>query len=230
MSTREIPFRLPLEGWPRALFRSDYGYGHAELTLGGDRTLLRAPNRAALERGAQTRLASGEVVTLRLDQTSGAPVVRVLVDGDDALREDAIHAPPSRSAWLHALIALVGSAAGFVAGYLYLLKAQQLESPWALKMAYHTAGWHLLLTFTLFPASVWGQRVGIRSVQLISVIFFCIHVGIALANWSSPDSLHDGPIALLNALSGALFFASVLYGQRAHRDMDPIAALTTGRL
>lgn len=230
MSTREIPFRLPLEGWPRALFRSDYGYGHAELTLAGDRTVLRAPSRAALEQGAELRLDTGEILTLRLDHESGTPVVRVLVDGDDAVREDTIHAPPSRSAWIHALIALVGSAAGFIAGYLYLLKAQQLESPWALKMAYHTAGWHLLLTFTLFPASVWGQRVGIRSVQLVSLIFFFIHVGIAAANLSSPDSLHDGGIALLNGVSGVLFLVSVLYGQRAHRDMDPIAALTSGRL
>ncbi len=230
MSTLEIAFRLPIEGWPRALFRSDYGYGHAELVLPGQRVLLRAPNRAALEVGAEACLETGERVTLRLETASGDPEIRVLVDGDVALREDELHAPPSRSAWVHAVIAFSGSLAGFVAGYLYLGKAQALADPWALKMAYHTAGWHLLLTFTLFPASVWGQRPGIRGVQFISLVFFFIHVGIAIANWSTPDSMHDGAIAGLNALSGALFLASVLYGERAHRDMDPVKALQHGRL
>ncbi len=231
MSALEISFRLPLDGWPRARFRSDYGYGHAELLLDGEtHPILRAPNRAALEAGASAELATGETLELRLDALEGEPVLQLAVDGDPALREDQIYAPPSRSAWIHAIIALVGSAAGFIAGYLYLQKAQALESAWALKMAYHTAGWHLLLTFTLFPASVWGQRIGIRAVQLVSLMFFLIHVGIAIANWSSPDSLHDAAIALLNGVSGLLFLVSVLYGQRAHRDMDPIAALSAGRL
>jgi hypothetical protein len=226
MSVLEVAFRLPVAGWPRALFRSDYGYGHAELLMEGSRyPVLRTPNRAALEAGASTELETGELVELKLASDAGAPVLLLVVDGDEAVREDQLHAPPSRSAWIHAVISLLGSAAGFVAGYLYLLKAHELESAWALKMAYHTAGWHLLLTFTLFPASVWGQRLGIRSVQLLSLIFFFIHVGIAIANWSSPDSLRDGAIALLNGVSGLLFLASVIYGQRAHRDMDPTAAL-----
>ena len=59
----------------------------------------------------------------------------------------------------------------------------------------------------------------------MSSVFFCIHVGIALANWSNPDSMHDGAIAILNAFSGVLFLASVVYGQVAYRDMDPVAAL-----
>ena len=123
----------------------------------------------------------------------------------------------------------MGSFAGFASGLLYLTKAQSLADPWALKMAYHTAGWHLLLTLTLFPASVWGQQRGIRAVQVISVVFFAIHVGIAIANASQPDSLHDGPIALLNGISGLLFLASALYGQRAFADMDPIQALRERR-
>jgi hypothetical protein len=231
MTTLEIAFRLPVAGWPRALFRSDYGYGHAELVLEGqDHPVLRAPNRAALEEGARASLEDGRELLLRLETMGGEPELELCVDGDHALREDQLHAPPSRSAWIHACIALAGSAAGFIAGYLYLMKAQQLESPWALKMAYHTAGWHLLLTFSLFPASVWGQRIGIRAVQLVSLLFFFIHVGIAIANWSNPDSLHDGAIAVLNAVSGLLFLVSVVYGQRAHRDMDPVAALEEGRL
>jgi hypothetical protein len=86
-----------------------------------------------------------------------------------------------------------------------------------------------LLTLTLFPASVWGQQLGIRAVQLVSCVFFFIHVGIAVANGVAPDSLRDGSIAMLNALSGLLFLVSVIYGQRAHRDMDPVAALQLGR-
>ncbi len=227
----EVRFRLPLAGWPCAVFRSDYSYGHAELRLDGQKhVVLRAPNRQALERGANTQLTTGERVELRLAANEGQPTVQLWIDGDEALREDHIHAPPSRSAWVHAFISLIGSAAGFVAGYLYLLKAQELESAWALKMANHMAGWHLLLTFVLFPASVWGQRRGIRAVQFTSLVFFFIHVGIAIANWSNPDSLRDGAIALLNMVSGALFLASAVYGQRAYRDMDPVAALQQGRL
>ena len=118
-----------------------------------------------------------------------------------------------------------------MASWLYLLKAEELGSAWAQKMGHHTAGWHLLLTFALFPASVWGQRVGIRSVQVVSFIFFCIHLGIAIANMGEGDpSNPDDPwIALFNALSGIMFLWSTYYGQRAWRDMDPVHALRTGR-
>ena len=107
-----------------------------------------------------------------------------------------------------------------------------MDSAWALKMAYHTAAWHLLLTFTLFPASVWGQRLGIRSVQIVSLVFFCIHLGIAIANafWRDAGSLVDVWIAFYNALSGVLFLASLIYGNRAHSDMDPVTALRVAPL
>ena len=72
--------------------------------------------------------------------------------------------PISGSAWLHAWIALTGSVLGFVASYLYVGRAQTFSDQWAMQMAIHMAGWHLLLALTLFPASVWGQRPGIRSV------------------------------------------------------------------
>lgn len=225
----ETAFRLPSEGWPRAVFQSDYGYRGGRLLVEG-KAVLDVASRDKLLAGVSTTLADGARVTVKLVAVDGDDALELELDGELALPEKAIAAKPSRSAWVHAVIALVGSFAGFAGGYLYLVKAQSLADPWALKMAYHTAGWHLLLTFTLFPASVWGQRAGIRAVQLISLVFFFIHVGIAIANAGYPDSLHDGAIAALNALSGLLFLASVLYGQRAWRDMDPIVALRSGRV
>ena len=222
-------FRLPLADWPRAIFETNYRFDGGRLSV-EDRAVLDVPSRERLLAGSTTTLAGGAQIEVRLLEQDGSDHLVIFVDGKEAPRESALSAKPTRSAWTHAVIALLGSAAGFIAGYLYLVKAQALESPWALKMAYHTAGWHLLLTLTLFPASVWGQRPGIRSVQVVSFIFVCIHVGIAIANGAAPDSLHDGPIAVLNALSGLLFLASVIYGQRAYRDMDPIAALKAGRI
>jgi hypothetical protein len=163
---------------------------------------------------------------MRLVERGGVCVVEVEAAGQKAVREDRVWARPSRSAWIHAVIALLGSASGFAASGFYLLKADSLQSDWALRMGLHTAGWHLLLTLTLFPASVWGQRVGIRIVQVVSLVFFFIHAGIALAN----SDLGDPGIAAFNALSGALFLASTIYGSRAYRDMDPIAALRAGRI
>lgn len=235
-----LTFRVPLPGWPRATFESDFAFEKSCVRLAGD-TILRCASRQALELGVEGTLDSGDKLAARLVNVEGDPrvelcLVRRDAEPEPALREDTIMAPPSRSAWIHAVIALLGSAAGFVAGYLYLLKALAIdpanaqEAAWASKMAYHTAGWHLLLTLTLFPASVWGQRTGIRAVQFISLVFFCIHVGIAIANWSNPDSLHDASIAWLNAVSGMLFLASTIYGQRAHRDMDPVRALVDGRV
>jgi hypothetical protein len=63
------------------------------------------------------------------------------------------------------------------------------------------------------------------------MLFFLIHVGIAIANVGAGDPADplEGAIAFLNALSGVLFLATVLYGNRAWRDMDPVRALREGR-
>jgi hypothetical protein len=220
-----IAFRLPVEGWPRAWFHSDFGFDDARLETGGA-VVLRARTRADLERGLTGTLPGGEPCAMRLVTDSGALRIEVDAAGQRAPREDRVWARPTRSAWIHASVALAGSAAGFAASWFYLVRARALDSAWAMKMGYHTAGWHLLLTLTLFPASVWGQRVGIRAVQLVSLVFFFIHAGIALAN-SGPG---DPAIALFNGLSGLAFLLSVPQGQRAHRDMDPIAALRAGRV
>lgn len=219
-----IPFRLPVEGWPRAWFYSNFGFEHARLETGGT-TVLQASTRAGLERGVTGTLPGGEPCAMRLATASGALRVEVDAAGLRAPREDRIWARPTRSAWIHACLALAGSAAGFASSWFYLVRAQATASAWAMKMGYHTAGWHLL-TVTLFPASVWGQRVGIRAVQLVSLVFFFIHAGIALAN-SGPG---DPAIALFNGLSGLAFLLSVAQGQRAYRDMDPVAALRAGRV
>jgi hypothetical protein len=219
----EIAFRLPLDGWPRAVFQSDYGYRGGRLLLDGAQ-VLQARSREALEMGVDGT-ANGARVAMKLEDDGGMPALEVTVGGIQARREGRIWASPTRSAWLHALLALGGSAAGFAASWFYLVKADALHDDWARKMGQHTAGWHLLLTFTLFPLSVWGQRGGIRAVQLVSLVFFCIHAGMTLAN----SDLGDPGIAFFNALSGVLFLASVLYGSRAHRDMDPVAALVAGR-
>lgn len=222
----QVAFRLPIPGWPRALFRSDFGYRSARLEVDGAEVLL-AASRDELERGVEGKhRATGAPVTMRLVERRGGREIRVAVDGHEALREDRVWARPTRSAWIHAALALAGSACGFLASYFYLLQAEALHSAWAQKMGLHTAGWHLLLTITLFPASVWGQRTGIRVVQGVSLVFFCIHAGIAIAN----SGVSAPGIALFNALSGAFFLASVLYGQRAFRDMDPVAALREGRI
>lgn len=218
MDGMSIAFRLPGASWPRAVFESDYGMQRGRLTLEGEE-LLAFESRANLEQGVRTDWR-GRTLALRLDD---ATEVAVTLDGEPALREDRLCAPPSRSAWMHAVFALLASFAGFVASYLYLLRAEHSGDPWALKMAIHMAGWHLLLTLTLFPASVWGQRTGIRAVQGISLLFFCIHAGIALAN---VQEALDGPwVAALNGLSGLFFLIAVLYGQVAHRDMDPLRGL-----
>jgi hypothetical protein len=224
----EIAFRLPIDGWPRALFRSNFSYDGGTLHV-GKRCVLAATTRTGLETGLAGALPSGEPLAMRLVGGEGGRLV-VEVDGCDAPREGKLYAPPSRSAWIHGIIGLGASALGFLAGYIYLVKAELMDSAWAMKMGNHTAMWHLLLVLTLFPASVWGQRLGIRSVQFVSSVFFFIHVGIATANafWPDASSPNDVWIALFNALSGVLFLASVLYGQKAHRDMDPVAALKAG--
>ncbi len=232
MSEIEINFLLPLPGWPRARLGCEFTYENARLEVEGA-TVLRAATRKELERGVSAvLLPSAAMILLRLDVSEGgAPLWRLSVDGKPARREDELRARPTRSAWIHATIALAASAAGFVASYLYLLRATADATGWSLKMANHMAGWHLLLTFTLFPASVWGRRVGIRSVQFVSLVFFLIHVGIALANLGSAEGEghQGGGIALFNALSGVFFLMSTFYGNRAWRNMDPVEALRQGR-
>ena len=195
-------------------------------------TVLEAENRGELEHGVTGRLPGSDVtISLRLVTKGSAVDVEASVDGRHALREDRMRARPSRSVWLHACLALLGSAAGFVASDLYLVKAVRLDSEWALKMGYHMAGWHLLLTFTLFPTSVWGQRTGIRIVQLVSGLFFLIHAGIAVANlWpGGAAQTDDNWIAAFNGLSGVCFAVATIYGNRAYRDMEPATALQEGR-
>lgn len=229
MANLEMGFLLPLPGWPRAVFEGDYSFDEGRLVLDGNE-VLRARSRPQLEAGMRGRLPAGETIDMRLlTGEHAAPVLRITVDGRPALREDSLRARPSRSAWIHAGIALAASAAGFMASYLYVLRAAQENSEWSLKMANHMAGWHLLLTFTLFPASVWGQRPGIRLVQFVSLLFFLIHLGIAVANLGPDDGGHGGAIAVLNAASGLFFLAATVYGNRAHRDMDPVVALRQGR-
>jgi hypothetical protein len=222
----EIVYRLPLPGWPRALFRSDYGYRGARLSVDGAQ-VLHATSLEALKAGVEGILpgANDASITMRLEEAGDAPVVVVTAGGSLALREDRVWARPTRSAWNHAFIALAGSAAGIAASAFYLMKAVAMNDDWSRKMGMHTLGWHLLLTFTLFPASVWGQRPGIRTVQFVSLLFFCIHLSMALANMN----LTDPAIAFFNAASGVLFMASTIYGQRAYRDMDPVLALRMGR-
>jgi hypothetical protein len=231
MADLELGFLLPLPGWPRAVFEGDYGFTGGRLVLDGVE-ILRAHTRAVLEAGVRGRLPERPAtIEMRLRAADGgASRIDVLVDDAPATPEETLRARPSRSAWVHACLALAASAAGFVASWLYLQRAAHEQGDWALKMANHMAGWHLLLTWTLFPASVWGQRIGIRLVQIVSLLFFFIHAGIAIANVGATEGGHSGAIAAFNAASGVFFLAAAIYGNRAHRDMDPVAALRAGRV
>jgi hypothetical protein len=219
MAERRVAFRLPLPGLPRALFVTDYGLNQGQLLV-DDTIILTASSHEAIVRGVSVTLPGTErQILVQAEEDE----VRLSLDGAEVRREDRLRAPSSRSAWLHGWIALAGSAFGFAASYLYVLRANSLSDPWSMRMALHMAAWHLLLTLTLFPASVWGQRAGIRAVQAMSLVFFFIHLGIALSNSGSNEQA-DGPfIALFNALSGFAFLVAVLYGQRAHADMDPLS-------
>jgi hypothetical protein len=220
---QELRFRLPHEGLPLAVLETDYGFRGGRLMIDG-RPVLALGSREALEAGARATVLGKELELRLIASEANPPRIALSLGGEPALREDRLSAPPSRSAWAHGVIALLGSFFGFAASSLYLDKAHQLGDPWALKMAIHMAGWHLILTLSLFPASVWGQRLGIRAVQGVSALFFVIHLGIALANSGAAMQASDGPaIATFNALSGLLFLAAVIYGQRAHADMDPLA-------
>ena len=228
---QQIAFQLPLDGWPDAVFEGSFTWDGGTLLLDG-KSVLRARSRADLERGVETLLLpGGRRLAMRLVPEGQGVGVAVSVDGEAALRRDRLRARPTGSAWIHALLALGGSFAGFAASWLYLQRSELLHDEWALKMGNHMAGWHLLLTFTLFPASVWGGRIGIRVVQWVAALFFAIHVGIAIANFGAHDAADplEGWIAFLNAASGALFLATALYGNRAWRDMDPVRALREGR-
>ena len=218
MAELRVAFRLP--DARRLIFVSDYSLCGGQVLL-GDRVLLSAPSTAALERGISGRLGAG-VLTLRATDPED---IRLALDGADIAREDRLRAPISRSAWIHAFLAFGGSLFGFLASWLYVRRAQLSSDPWALKMALHMAAWHLLLVLTLLPLSVFGQRIGIRVVQATSLLFFCIHVGIAVAN---TGPAFDGPwIAILNAASGLAFLCASIYGSRAYRDMDPLAIMRT---
>ena len=219
---RILAFRLPLDGEPRVVFETDWLFEGGRLLLDG-RPLVAARSRAALAEGIEADFAEG-LIKVRLVDDDGDDRLEVRLGDVLALCESAVTLKPTRSAWIHAWIALTGSFAGFVSSVLYLHKASLLHSDWALKMGQHTLAWHLLLTFTLFPSSIWGQRIGIRVVQVVSVVFFAIHLGIALANvgkGADPTNPNDAWIALTNALSGLAFLVAALWGQRAARDMDP---------
>lgn len=227
MNRLDIPFRLPVKGWPRAVFRTDHTYDGGELLIDG-RTLLQVSDREALTAGCRTEFGDRGELEVVLHMDGSVPDLKVFVGGEPAAREDRTRVRPSRSAWVHAFLALAASAAGFAASWLYLERSEVEQSAHAFKMAYHMAGWHLLLTFSLFPASVWGQRAGIRAVQAVSLVFFLIHAFIAAANVIEirTMSTNDLWIATWNALSGVFFLAAVFYGNTAHRDMNPARAFT----
>lgn len=222
---RTMAFRLPLDGHPRAVVTSDYGLRRARVCLGG-RIALEVVSAADLARGVAATLEGCGTLVLRAADGE----LELTLDGAPALREEDLTAPVSRSVWLHAWIALAGSLLGFVASGLYLHRARVFADPWAMKMALHMAGWHFLLAVSLFPASILGQRTGIRAVQAVSALFFAIHAGIAISN-ATPDPGHGSTpwVGLLNAASGVAFLGAAIYGQVAHRDMDPEVGLARPR-
>jgi hypothetical protein len=221
MAARQVTFRLPLPGWPRAVLETDYGLHGGRLLVDGA-AVLEFRDAEALVRGSRSTLpGTKKELELRLDPDDPREAV-LAIDGITAEREDLLHPKASRSTWIHALLGLVASGAGFAASALYLIKSRNDGDPWALKMALHMAGWHLLLVLTLFPASILGGRFGIRLVQLVAIVFFAIHLGIALANTGQADETWIGAF---NAVSGCVFLAAAAYGQRAWCDMDPVRAL-----
>jgi hypothetical protein len=219
LAERRIAFRLSVPGMPRAVFVTDYGLRQGRLLVNGA-IVLDAPSREVLAAGVSATLPGTD---RRVEVRARADELLLSIDGVEARREEDLRAPTSRSAWIHGWIALAGSALGFMASYVYVLRARSQADPWSTQMAWHMAAWHLLLTLTLFPASVWGQRPGIRTVQAVSTLFFAIHVGLGLANLAASDLAREGPwVALLNMTSGLAFLAAILYGQRAFADMDPL--------
>jgi hypothetical protein len=219
---RSIAYRLPLEGAPRVVFETDWLFHGGRLSYEG-RSLVEARTRDELARGLETEFAEG-ALTVRLVEHAGENAIEVRLGDALALSESTVFLKPTRAVWIHAWIALAGSIFGFVSSALYLHKASLLHSEWASKMGMHTLVWHVVLTATLFPSSLWGQRLGIRIVQAVSLVFFGIHVCIAISNVGNggdASNPNDAWIALTNALSGLAFLAAVAWGQRAAREMDP---------
>jgi hypothetical protein len=205
MAELRIDFVLPSPSPARAVFVTDYGLRGGRLFV-GDEVVIDAPSREALARGVSTVLANtGERVEVR---AAGDFDVQVSIDGRDLLRAGADER--RRAAWIHGVLALLASACGFAASWLYLVRARVALDAWAMKMAVHMAGWHLLLTLALFPAAVWGGRFGRHAVRATALLFFLIHVGIALSNGAARGEAHADAIALLNALSGLFFLATLL--------------------
>jgi hypothetical protein len=227
MADHELRFRLPVKGCPEVVFETNYSYAGGRLLM-GEEELLVVASRQELRDGASCCFHdTDEVLFIELisDSVNRAYLVMTL-GGRKALTEKELTLHPSRSTWIEASLALLASVFGLWASYRYLALFQQTGEAWPLKMACHMAGWHLLLVLTLFPAVAWGQRIGIRTAQVVSGLFALIHLGIALANFFSMGEKVDTPgIAFFNAASGILFLAALVYGARAHSDMDPVAAL-----
>ena len=55
MAELELAFRLPLHGWPRAVFESDYAYDGGRLVV-DEHTVVRASTREQLEGGMRGNL------------------------------------------------------------------------------------------------------------------------------------------------------------------------------
>ncbi len=224
MSGRVWNLRLPLPDWPAVTVESAYGGGETMLRIEG-RDVLCAQDRDDLRRGVSADL-DGRTLRMKLDEDGAGGALHVEIDGIPAVDESSLSPRASRTAWRHALLVAAASLAGFIASYLYLERAYATDSVWSLKMAYHMAGWHLVLTLVLAPAVILFGRIGIRFVQGTAALFFAIHLGIAISNALDPASLHHGgAIALWNAVSGLFFLAAVPYGNVAWRDMDPVLAL-----
>ncbi|MEJ7734314.1 MAG: hypothetical protein WKG00_34605 [Polyangiaceae bacterium] len=205
MAELRISYLLPAASPTRAVFVTDYGLRGGELLVDGA-VVLAAPSHAALQQGVVGALrSSGQAVCAR---SEGDFDVRIWVDGIEAVREDAPAAFRGRAARLHAALALAASASGFVASWLYVVRARASGDAWAMKMALHMAGWHLLLTLALFPAALWGGRFGLAGVRVTALVFFAIHAAIALANLG-PEA-EGSAIAALNATSGLAFLATAL--------------------
>jgi hypothetical protein len=204
MAELRIAYLMPNASHQRAVFVTDYGLRGGRLVVGDD-VVVEAHDHEELARGVSAALpATGELVEVRASDDFD---VFVRVGGAEALREDRIAEGRRRATWIHGGVSLGGSACGFAASWLYVLRARAAADPWAMKMAIHMAAWHLLLTLALFPAAVWGGRFGRHAVRGTALVFFFIHVGIAMANGGTAEE-QGGWIAVLNAASGLLFLAT----------------------
>lgn len=140
---------------------------------------------------------------------------RNLTYGDEAEAIEPLGGPMLR---IHAALAFAASIAGFVASYIYLLRAAADGGAWALKMAYHMAAWHGLLVLVLAPLSLLFGTTGLRIVQWVCALFFAIHVGIGFTNAHGTGTgaeSHATAIAIWNLLSAVCFAAAVPTGSLA---------------